>query len=396
MNKQLLVKNLLVSYLYISFSTPISFLLIGLPMVLYMEGFNPSAIGWFQLASIPYIIVFLFAPIFDGIVFKENHYKKWLGIFAIVYLVLLSLMTQFSLKEDYYILFTLIFLSVFTSTFLDTPLNALSVKIYTKEEQTSAGSFKSFAYFTSSILGNGLILFLYNTFGWNMAILSIIGIIIPSFIILFFIKEQKSEIVKRTVDFKQIINFFKQKNIFSWLIVLISYFTFIFPLWIYLKPYFLSHGFSANQVALYAGLIGSTIAALSSLSVSFFVKRMQKKQLLFSFALLNTFTLALFLTLELLSTPLMIVNTIFIALSMGLSNSVFFAMIMHHCRKEYKAIDYSIQLSMDALGRILMGILAGFIIETFSFKSLFLICFIGIFIVLFFIYRYVKNPLENT
>jgi len=391
MKKQLLVKNLLVSYLYISFSTPISFLLIGLPMILYMEGFSPSAIGWFQLASIPYIIAFLFAPFFDGIVFKKNHYTKWVGIFAIIYLFLLILMSQFSLQDDYYILFTLILFSVFISTFLDTPLNALSVKIYTKEEQTSAGGFKSFAYFTSSILGNGLILLLYNTYGWNVAIFTIAGLILPSFIILIYLKEQESSITKRTIDFKQIVNFFRQKDISLWLVVLVSYFTFIFPLWIFLKPYLLSHGFDPNQVALYAGFIGSAIAAISSLSVSFFVKYMSKKQLLFSFALLNAFTLALFLSLEILSTPLIIVNTLFIALSMGLSNSVFFAMIMYHCRKEYRAIDYSVQLSMDALGRILMGVLAGFIVDKLSFGSLFLICFIGIFIVLFLVYRYLKS-----
>jgi len=391
MNKQLLIKNILISYLYISFSTPISFLLIGLPMILYMEGFSPSAIGWFQLSSIPYIIAFLFAPIFDGIVFKKNHYKKWIGIFAVIYLCLLILMSQFSLKEDYYILFTLILLSVFISTFLDTPLNALSVKIYTKQEQASAGGFKSFAYFSSSILGNGLILLLYNTYGWNIAIFSIVGLILPSFIILIYLKEQESSITKRTIDFRQILNFFRQKNILSWFVILLSYFTFIFPLWIFLKPYLLSHGFAPNQVALYAGLIGSAIAAISSLSVSLFAKYMEKKQLLFSFALLNTFTLALFLSLELFSTPLMILNTLFIALSMGLSNSIFFAMIMNNCRKEYKAIDYSLQLSMDALGRILMGVLAGLIVEKFSFGSLFLICFLGIFIVLFLVYRYLKS-----
>lgn len=362
-------------------------------MILHLQGFSPSAIGLFSLASIPYVTAFLFSPIIDGFVFEKNHYKKWIGIFAIIYVGLLFLISCFPLKENYYLLFSLILLIVFVSTFLDTPLNALCAKIFTQEEQSSAGGFKSAAYFTSSILGNGLILLLYNNYGWKFAILSIVFLILPSFIILYYIKEQKSEVEKRTIPFKQIIYFFKQENIVIWIVILATYFMFVFPIWIFLKPYLLLHGFNPDNVALLAGLLGSSIAAIGSLGVSFFAKNMDKKQLLFSFALLNTLTISLFLLLELLSLNFMLINIIFIALSMGLSNSILFAMIMNNCRKEYKhkAIDYSIQLSIDAMGRMFAGMMAGILIEMFSYKGLFIVCLFGILGVLFMVFRYLKK-----
>jgi len=395
MEQKLFVKNILIFYLYLSFATPKAFLLIGLPMILYIEGFSPFAIGLFSLTSIPYITAFLFSPIIDGFVFEKNHYKKWIGIFAFIYLGLIFFLSYYSLKEDYFLIFFLILFIVFISTFLDTSLNALATKIFTKEEQSSAGGFKSSAYFTSSIIGNGFILLLYNSYGWDFAILSIISLNIPSFFILYYIKEQKSKVEKQTIPFKQISNFFKQKQIFQWIMILATYFMFLFPLWIFLKPYLLSKGLEPDTVAILAGLLGSSIAAIGSLGFSFFSKNIDKKLLLFRFSVFNFLVVGFFIILEVFTLSLffIVLCVIFIALSMGLSNSILFALIMHNCRKEYKAIDYSVQLSIDATGRIFAGMIAGMLIEMFTYKGLFLICFLGIIMVLFLVYRYLHKPI---
>jgi len=395
MEQKLFVKNILIFYLYLSFATPKAFLLIGLPMILYIEGFTPFAIGLFSLTSIPYITAFLFSPIIDGFVFEKNHYKKWIGIFAFIYLGLIFFLSYYSLKEDYFLIFFLILFIVFISTFLDTSLNALATKIFTKEEQSSAGGFKSSAYFTSSIIGNGFILLLYNSYGWDFAILSIISLNIPSFFILYYIQEQKSKVEKQTIPFKQISNFFKQKQIFQWIMILATYFMFLFPLWIFLKPYLLSKGLEPDTVAILAGLLGSSIAAIGSLGFSFFSKNIDKKLLLFRFSVFNFLVVGFFIILEVFTLSLffIVLCVTFIALSMGLSNSILFALIMHNCRKEYKAIDYSVQLSIDATGRIFAGMIAGMLIEMFTYKGLFLICFLGIIMVLFLVYRYLHKPI---
>jgi len=393
MGQKLLIKNILISYLYLSFSTPIIFLLIGLPMILHLQNLSPAAIGLFQLVSIPYIIAFLFSPIIEGIAFKKSHYKKWILIFTIIYIVLLFMISNFSLKENYYLLFCLILLTVFTSTLLDIPLNALATKIFTKEEQSSAGGFKSTAYFSSAIIGNGVMLLIYNIVGWKYTIFSIILLMLPSLFILYFIEERNNIVHKKTIQYNQIIKFFQQKNILIWLIILVTYFMFLSPLWVFLKPYLLSKGFEANTVAALAGLLGSFIAVAGSLGFSFFAKNLDKKLLLFRFTFFSFFTICLFLVLEFFDLPFFyILICIFaIALSKALSTSILFAMIMNNCREEYKAIDYSVQLSLSATGRVLFGMIAGILIEMFTYKGLFIVCFVGMLIVVFLVYRYLKS-----
>ena len=393
MQQKLFTKNLFIGYLYISFSTPMFFLLAGLPMILSLEGFSPSAIGLFQLSSIPYITSFLFSPIVEGFVFKRNHYKKWIFIHLSLYIFLLFMISNFSLKEDYYLLFTLILFATFSSTLVAIPLNALSTKIFTQDEQLSAGGFKSSAYFISSLIGNGVMLLVYNSFGWSYTMFAIILLLLPSLIILYIINEPDSIVKKQSMPYKQIIEFFKQKNIFKWILILGTYFTFLFPIWIFLKPYLLSKGIEANHVVIIAGIYGSSLAAVGSLGVSFFAKNFDKKLLLFRFSLLSIFTVCLFIALEFfdLSLGFIILCVTSIAISKALSGSIIFALMMNNSRKEYKAIDYSVQSSIYALGGISTGIGAGLIIESFDYRSLFIIALFGMSMVSLFVYNYFRS-----
>jgi len=393
MEQKLLIKNIFIAYLYIGTKTPIFFLLAGLPMILFMEGFSPTAIGLFQLASIPYITAFLFAPIVDGMVFQKNHYKKWIFIYFCIYLSLLFSISFFSLKENYYLLFTLILLSVFVETLLATPLNALATKIFTKDEYSSAGGFKTTAYFTSSMIGNGAMLLVYNSFGWEYTIYTMILLLLPTLIILYIIKEPDSIVKKQRIDYKQIIKFFKQTNIFKWVLILFTYFIFLSPIWIFLKPYLLSKGIDPDSVAIIAGIYGSFIAVIGGLGVSFFARNFDNKVLLFIFSLLSIFTIILFIILDFfnLSFYFMIVCVTLLTLSKGLSGSIVTAIIMNHCRKKYRAIDYSIQGSIYAAGGIFAGMMAGIIIESFSYYTLFIILLFGMVMVSFLIYKYLKN-----
>lgn len=198
---------------------------------------------------------------------------------------------------------------------------------------------------------------------------------------------------KQKIDYKQIIEFFKQKNILKWILILFTYFIFLSPIWIFLKPYLLLKGVEADSVAIIAGIYGSFIAAAGGLGVSFFAKNFDNRFLLFIFSFICVFSIILFITLDFfnLSFYFMIVCVSLFALSKGLSGSIVSAIIMSNCRKEYRAIDYSIQSSIYAAGGIFSGMIAGAIIENFSYKSLFIILLVGMTITSVLIYRYLKQ-----
>ncbi len=166
----------------------------------------------------------------------------------------------------------------------------------------------------------------------------------------------------------------------------------------FLKPYLIAKGVEPNTVALLVGIYGSLVATFGSLSISFLNKRFTKKYLLHKFTFLNIFSIFLFVLVEYypLSFGFLIVSVTCIALSMALSSSILFALMMDYTRKEFRAIDYAMQSSIDAIGRILAAIIAGSLIQHFSYQTMFIFEFLGMGFVLAFVYWFFKKYETST
>ncbi len=277
MNITLLKKNILFVVLYSSFLAPFLFFMLGLPMILQIKGFSSSLIGIFQIVGLPAVIKFLLSPPIDTYVFKKNHYKKWILGIGIVYSILLFTLSFLSLENNFYIVFLFVMLTTFISTFIDIPLNALAIKVFTKEERLQAGSYKSSSYFIAGILGGGVFLLFYNHLGWSNTFIIMSLLVLSSLFILVFIKESDEEVKKEKISLKSIGSFFKQKDISIWIFILAFYFAFISAVWIFMKPYLISKGIKADEVAIYVGIYGSIIGFISSLLASIILRKLSKK-----------------------------------------------------------------------------------------------------------------------
>lgn len=392
MDKNLLKNNILFGILFISFSSPLIFFIMGLPMILQLKGFDSSSIGLFQLVAIPTVIKFLLSPPIDKITFKRNHYKKWIFAIGVVYITLLFGIGYLSLEENFNMIFVVIMFTVLVSTFIDIPLNALFIKVFLKEQRISAGGYKISSFFIAGLLGGGVFLLFYNHLGWRSTFTIMATMILLSLICLFFIKESDEKIDEITVSFKTIISFFKQKNIGIWVFILAFYFAFISAVWIFMKPYLISKGISANDVAFYVGIYGGIIGAIGGVIATFVGKRFTKKQILLIFALLNIISILILIFIEEynLSFSLLIVSITFTALSISLSSAIVFTMIMDYSRSDSLGVDYAVQSSLFSLTRIISAVIAGIMVSSFGFGGMFLFELFGIIGVVGVIYRFYK------
>ncbi|WP_324171566.1 MFS transporter [Sulfurimonas sp.] len=226
MDKALFKKNILFGTLYTAFLAPFIFFMLGLPMILQIEGFEASLIGMFQMVGLPSVIKFSLSPPIDKFVFEKNHYKKWIIGTGVIYAVLLFSISFLSLKDDLYIVLIVIMLTTLVSTFIDIPLNALSIKIFTKEERFVAGSYKASSYFVAGILGAGVFLLFYNHIGWRNTFMIMSAMVLVALLILMLISESDEIIKEKKVSFETILSFFTQKNIGIWIFLLSFYFAF--------------------------------------------------------------------------------------------------------------------------------------------------------------------------
>lgn len=386
---QLTKKNILFSVLFTAVLTPMIFFVMGLPMILQIKGFDASLIGIFQLAGLPMIFKFLMSPPIDKIVFEKKHYKKWTFYIGIVYILLLTIISFLSLENSIYPIFIAILITAFISTFMDIPLNALAIKTFKKEERISAGSYKISAYSLASLLGGGVFLLVFNHLGWNLTFILMACFILFSLFALYFIEENDEIINAEKISSKNIITFFKQKDIGIWIFILSFYFVSISALWVFMKPYLISKDITADDVAIYVGIYGSFVAILGGALSNYIGKKFSKKNLLIIFMFFNIFSTSLLIFIEYynLTFYFLIICVTFIALAIALSSAIIFSMIMDYSREESRAIDYSIQSSIFSFTRIISAVIAGIIVSNFGFGKMFVFELICLILVTFIIYK---------
>ncbi|MDN5087668.1 MFS transporter [Aliarcobacter butzleri] len=386
---QLTKKNILFSILFTAILTPMIFFVMGLPMILQIKGFDASLIGIFQLAGLPMIFKFLMSPPIDKIVFEKKHYKKWTFYIGILYILLLTIISFLSLENSIYPVFIAILITAFISTFMDIPLNALAIKIFTKEQSLSAGSYKISAYSMASLLGGGIFLLVFNHLGWNLTFILMALLVLFSLVALYFIEENDEIIYVEKISSKNIITFFKQKDIGIWIFILSFYFVSISALWVFMKPYLIHKGVKPDDVAIWVGIYGSFIAILGGALSNYIGKKFSKKNLLIIFMFFNIFSTSLLIFIEQynLTFYYLIISVTFIALAIALSSAIIFSMIMDYSRKESRAIDYSVQSSIFSFTRIISAVIAGIIVSNFGFDKMFIFELFCLVLVTFVIYK---------
>ena len=140
-----------------------------MPVILRVEGFSLEVIALLPVASVPYLLKFLWAPLLDRNGGGENHYKRWILWTGLAYGVLLVLLGSLDLIADFKLVAALVLtISAIAST-QDLAINALYIKLMSFEERGTGSSSKVLALNVGSILGSGCFLLVYNHFGWHAA-----------------------------------------------------------------------------------------------------------------------------------------------------------------------------------------------------------------------------------
>lgn len=390
---RLLKINILFGILYLSFAAPVVFFMGGIPVVLQLEGVDASYIGLFQLVGLPVVIKFLLSPVIDRFIFKKNHYKKWILFVGLIYAATLYGIGTLSLSDNFQMIFMVILFATLLSSFIDIPLNALSIKVFSKEDRIVASGYKTSAFFLSGILGSGVSLLLYNHFGWRSTFTIASAGVLLSLVSLFFIEENDELIKEQNVSFYTIFSFFKQPDIGIWLFILTFYFAFILSVWVFLKPYLIMKGLTADDVAIYMGFYGSSVGFVGGMVASRVGKYLTKRETLLYFGLFNLVSILILIFMEQYKFSLYFVIAIItiISFAIALTSTIVFSLMMDYSRGNSKGIDYAVQSSLSSIARIVSTVAAGFLISSFGYSTMFCMEMLATGFVVYIVYRFYRG-----
>lgn len=360
----------LFGWLNLALTAPGVYLWLGLPLVLRQHGWSGTAIGLFQLASLPTVFKFLLAMPLDRRGAGRGGYRRWTVALLLAYAAVLLAMGWRDLLNDGALLFALAAAAALAGTWADVPVNALAIRVLPAASRAWAGGIRSMALCLGAIAGGGLMLLAQARWGWQAPFLIMAAALASGAALTLLLRETADTVEAERADdgaiaTRQAIAYLRLPASRRWLPLLALLFPFIGAGWFYLKPLLLDHGLAPERVAWLVGVVGGAVGAVGSIAGARLLKHLGPGLAVPLHAGLGAAALAaLALAVGLDAAPTVLVAcAMAVATSMGATAALVFGLMMSHARPGLQALDYGIQSSVFALTRIAAPLAAGVLLD---------------------------------
>ena len=381
-------KQLTLLCLYIAQSIPMSFFSSTVPVILREGHFTLESIGLLQFIKLPWILKLFWAPFVDRRTSSLNDYKRWIISSELFYAIIISLIAFLKLETDFLLIAVLMVVAITASATQDIATDALSIRVMEKSKLSLGASMQSMGGFIGSLVGGGLLLIIYQQFGWSKLLLGLAGFVLLALIPLLYYKQKlKTETVsgspetnqstvvnKKEITISSLLSFFRQKQIASHIISLILYYSGIAAILAMLRPYLVDLGYSRESIGWLFGVGGTFLAACSSFLTGWLVRRFGKRtlSLIVSVIIFLATSYTWWVSVFHASNTSFIhsaISTIWIAY--GMATVIVYTYGMAHVRPGREGTDFTIQTVLIHLtGMVLAGI-SGLIAGKLSYSFLF-------------------------
>lgn len=379
--------QLVFGLLSLALAAPSVYLMLGLPLIMRQQGWSGTEIGLFQLAGLPAVFKVVLALPVERWSSARQSYSRWTLLLGVAYLLALLALAAVGVDTPKPVLFALILTCSVLATWADIPVSALAIKMLPPSERPFAGGVRSAALFAAAIVGGGAMLLLEQALGWATPFLAMGALLVLALVLIGWLKENGGNswnAASLPLAMPGLGGFFRQPGAGSWVVLLLAYFPFVATAWIYLKPLLLDQGFPAPQVAWIVGIGGGSLGVLSSLAAARLVRRERLPRALPLSALGNFLVLGLLagVVWQEAGAAWLIAAACLLAIAMGVTSSIAFSLMMDFSRQYRQAVDYGIQASLFALGRIAVPPLAGWLLDLYDYPGMLLALALAAFMVL--------------
>ncbi|MEM9669145.1 MAG: MFS transporter [Pseudomonadota bacterium] len=361
-----------IGLLYAAQFIPFSFANMALPIILRQEGYSATKIGFLQLAALPYIFKFLWAPLIDRFQIGTQRYKSWILVLSIIHIVCIVALALTGPDGNITLLFTLLVLASLAISTQDIAVDALAISLMRPSERTIGSTFQNIGLYAGGLIGGFGFLYLYNTIGWTLALLIQIVLFALPLFTLFTVEEPPRAKDAPKVEFTSAFKFFTQDKIIGWLTILATMRLPLVLTFIPMRLLMVDVGMSIEEIAVWFGLFamcagGGTAAVLGPL-----LRDLPRTQAIYLIGFLNI-PLLLMVSVIAAAFPSEIRFAIIIVwIGIAITDVVMFRGAMDKVRPEIPGFDFSAQIAIYLLLPGLIDPLAGYVIDTRGYLPVFM------------------------
>ncbi|MFI3315594.1 MAG: MFS transporter [Rikenellaceae bacterium] len=361
-------------FLYIAQSIPMSFFSTAIQVIMREAEFSYSSIALMQIVKLPWVLKFIWAPLIDRNCISLKDYKRAIISSEVVYALLLIVVGLLNVADDFFLIISLIILSLIASATQDIATDSLAVLSFKNKDKNMVNSMQSMGSFGGVIIGSGVLLMVLNKYGWNAVVHCLAGFVLIALLPLLFNRklqiEQKQ--VKQRAKFTDFIWFFNQRKIWKQIGFLMLYYASTIGLLSVLRPYLVDLGYSKSEIGVLFGVVGSAAAFVSSFCSGLIVRRIGIYSARIIFAIFALITALYFWAISWTPTTVLItLGIILLWVGYGMSTIVVYTSSMNSVREGREGTDFTVQTVLTHFSGIIIALLSGKVADNMGVHSMF-------------------------
>jgi len=339
-------------------------------------GLTLENIGLASIIGLPYILKFLWSPLFDAvkIPFLSNYLGKrraWIIIIQILLLIMIILLGATSPGANALYTAIFAFITAFLSASQDINIDAYRVEFLDKEEYGYGSATAVLSYRIGMIISGAGALYLANYgMGWHLVYALLSLTVLFGMAGVFMGSKPLTDLKKQLPQgfFKHYIidpfRDFASKN--GWLIFLLLIVLYKLPdamLGSLSSVFYLQTGFSKSEIGTVIKLFGITATIFGSLAGGIIITRFGVYRSLLTGCLLQALTVLFFSLFAAIGKDHLLFVTAVGAENFagGIGDICLVVFISNLCNKEFTATQYALLTSFSGIGIILCGAISGFV-----------------------------------
>ncbi len=377
---------LAVGMLYAAQFVPMFFALMALPVIMRQEGYDATTIGLVQLAALPYVIKFLWAPLIDKYKLGRDRYKSWIVVLSIIHLLSILALSTVSPSGSLVLLFAFLFIACLSVSTQDVAVDALAISLLRPSERAMGATFQNAGAYGGAVIGGFGFLFIYGEIGWTVALLAQAVLFGLPLLVLLFVDEPVRLRGVPPINLKNCLRFFTQARIWRWLGVLASMRMPLIATMLPMRLMMVDQGMTTQEIALWFGLFAMSAGGGATIVFGPLLRNLPRVRALYVVAFINVPVL-LAITYVAGAFPSEIRYAIIAAwMAIAATDIVIFRGAMDKVRPEIPGFDFSVQIAIYFLLPAFSDPVLGYVIDMHGYLTSFLVCIPFAFVPIAFLY----------
>ena len=362
---------------------PLFILISLLPAWLMDSGLELKAIALFSFIQLPYVLKFLWAPLFDGFSFSMGRRRGWLIIFQVLLLASISMAGLLDPKSQIMTVAIISTSIAFFSASQDAVIDAYRRELLLDNELGLGTAIHVNAYRIAGLVPGSLALILADVFAWDLVFFITGLFMIPGIVLTILIKEPLLKVmppktVKQAV-IEPFMEFISRKGIKEAILILL--FIFLYKIGDSMAtalatPFYMDLGFSMTEIGVIAKTVGFWASIIGGILGGILMIKIGINRALWIFGFMQMFATLSFAWLAISGySPLILGITVGLEFfAAGLGTTAFIAYIAKTTNPKFTATQFALFTGLSAVPRTITNASTGYLVEFFGWHNFFIFC----------------------